>query len=116
MTLRERIKDLCKKKGISVNKLEMDLHFGKGYVSKLDKSTPNSEKLQKIADYLGVTLDYLMSGEKEEFNKWSSENALILENLRADIEMNKAILKYFKLSNEKKKHVVELINLLDREI
>lgn len=29
----------------------------------MDKSTPNSAKLQKIADYFGVTLDYLMTGK-----------------------------------------------------
>lgn len=64
MTLREVIKDLCKCNNISVNKLESDLGFAKGYISKLDKSTPNSAKLQKIADYFNVTLDFLMSGKK----------------------------------------------------
>ncbi len=66
MTLREIIKELCKKRGLSVNKLEEELGFAKGYVSKLDKSTPNSLKLQKIADYFGITLDYLMTGKEKE--------------------------------------------------
>lgn len=30
------------------------------------KSTPKQDKLQKIADYFGVTIDYLMSGRKTE--------------------------------------------------
>ena len=30
---------------------------------KLGKSTPKQDKLQKIADYFGVTLDYLVTGE-----------------------------------------------------
>lgn len=41
MNLKERIKTLCKEKGITVNKLEKTLGFGTGYVAKLDNSTPN---------------------------------------------------------------------------
>lgn len=70
MTLREIIKNECKSKGISVNKLESELGFAKGYISKLDKSTPNSAKLQQIAEYFHVSLDYLMTGgEKQETAK-----------------------------------------------
>ena len=35
---------------------------------KSGRSTPKNEKLQKIADYFGVTVDYLMTGKKEEPN------------------------------------------------
>jgi transcriptional regulator with XRE-family HTH domain len=65
MTIRERIKQECAKKQISLNKLESDCSLAKGYVSKLDKSVPNATKLQKIADYLGVSLDFLMNGNKD---------------------------------------------------
>lgn len=64
MTLRERIKDLCLKNKISLNKLEETLGFGKGYLSKLDTSTPNTTKIKKIADYFDVTVDYLMTGSE----------------------------------------------------
>lgn len=59
MALKERIKDLCVKNNISMNKLEEDLDFGKGYISKLGSSKPNVKKLQQIANYLHVSLDYL---------------------------------------------------------
>ncbi len=64
MTLRDIIKEQCKQKGISVNKLESDLGFAKGYISKLDKSIPNSAKLQSISRYFNVSLDYLMTGNE----------------------------------------------------
>lgn len=70
MTLKDRIKALCKANGISMNQLETDLHFGKGYISKLDKSTPNTIKIQKIADYFEVSVDYLMTGEENEGDKY----------------------------------------------
>lgn len=83
MNLKERIKSLCKNRGISMNKLEEELGFAKGYVSKLDKSNPNSSKLQKIADYFNVSLDYLISGEEKEnetyyLNEEARENAQFL--------------------------------------
>lgn len=63
MDLKERIKSLCKDNGISMNKLEDVLGFGKGYISKLNSSTPNTAKIKKIADYFGVSITYLLDGE-----------------------------------------------------
>lgn len=69
--MKERIKELCKMNGISMNKLENELHFGKGYISKLGESTPNVSKIKKIADYFNVSVDYLMTGiEKDGGEKY----------------------------------------------
>lgn len=76
MTLKERIVTLCKQNNIPVSKLEKELGFAGGYISKLDKSTPNSAKLQKIAGFFGVTLDYLMTGKDSVSN--SSEKSVEL--------------------------------------
>jgi len=87
MNLKERIQELCKHNNISMNKVETDLEFGKGYISKLGKSTPNAIKIQKIADYFNVSVDYLMIGQDEEekpkyyINKETAEMAQqIFEN------------------------------------
>lgn len=63
MDLKERIQELCKQAGISMNQLEQELNFGKGYISKLGKSVPNVNKIQLIANRFNVTVDYLMTGE-----------------------------------------------------
>lgn len=63
--MKERIKELCRLKGISMNKLEDCLGFAKGYISKLDKSTPNASKVKLIADYFKVSVEYLMTGEEK---------------------------------------------------
>jgi repressor LexA len=55
----EKIKELCKEKHISVNALEQTLGFAKGSLCKIDKNKPSSSRLQKIADYFEVQLDYL---------------------------------------------------------
>ena len=75
MELKERIKQLCNLQHISMNKLEDTLGFGKGYISKLNNSNPNISKIQKIADYFGVTVDYLLGNEIIDPDKWDAEAA-----------------------------------------
>lgn len=58
----KRIKKLCKENGISVNKLEQELSISKGSLCRIDVNKPSAEKLQKIADYFGVTVEYLRIG------------------------------------------------------
>lgn len=96
MTLKERIKELCKANKISVNKLETDLGFGTGYVSKLDKSTPNMSKLSQIADYFNVSTDMLLEREN-------------IPQPRTAIEHIQLISLYEKLSEEQKQAIVTIM-------
>lgn len=61
----DRILELLSKKGISKNKLLQDLNLGKNtFVNWESRGTsPNGETLSKIADYFGVTTDYLLGRE-----------------------------------------------------
>lgn len=63
MTLKERIKKLANSEGLSIPKLEEELGFGGGTISRWDKSAPAADKLSKIADRFGVTVDYLLGRE-----------------------------------------------------
>ncbi len=64
MTLRDRIRELANSKGLSLPNLESELGFGNGTIVKWDKSSPNTDKLQKVADYFNVSVDYLLGREK----------------------------------------------------
>ena len=64
-------------------------------------STPKQDKLMKIADCLGVSVDYLLTGEAD---LWVA--------IRHDKELLNALEKYMELSDRKKKHVIETINVL----
>lgn len=66
MSIYERIESLRKSKKISQGKLEKELGFSNGSVSKWKNSTPTPERLQKLAEYFGVTVDYLMGKEEED--------------------------------------------------
>jgi len=66
MTLVNKIQDLCRLKGTNQSTLERELGFGKGTISKWDKSSPSADKLQSVADYFHVSIDFLMSRENED--------------------------------------------------
>ena len=114
MDMKQRIKDLCKKHEISMNALEKKLGLGIGYISKLGKTVPSTKKIQLIADYFHVSVDYLMTGEEPKID-YSDEMALILGNVRKDAELVSALKKYFSLSEEKKKHIISTINMISED-
>lgn len=60
MSLLENIQYLCEEHKTSVPKLENALGFGKGAIYKWEKSSPTTDKLQKVANYFKVSLDFLM--------------------------------------------------------
>lgn len=63
MGLYEQIRDMAKNKGYSINKLEQELGFARSSINKFNKNKPSIDKLQQIADFLGVTVDCLTTGE-----------------------------------------------------
>ena len=56
----ERIKELAKKRGLSLNKVEEKLGYSKNTLYSLKRQKVSSDRLQEIADYFGVSTDYLL--------------------------------------------------------
>ena len=54
-----KIKMLCGEKGISVRTLEIKLEFSSGSICKWNENIPSFDKVEKAAEYLGVSLDKL---------------------------------------------------------
>lgn len=55
----EKIQTLCKQRGISIRRLETDLQFSNGYISKMKNSKPNADAIAKIAWYFQVPAESL---------------------------------------------------------
>ena len=62
----DRIRELCQKNGMSITKLEAALGYGNGSISKAGTKAMRSDRLKAIADYFGVSMDYLLTGQEPE--------------------------------------------------
>lgn len=64
----EIFEQLLQKRGITAYRISKDTGIAQSVLSawKTGKSTPKLDKLKTIADYLGVSIEYLMGEKKEE--------------------------------------------------
>lgn len=111
MTILERIKLLCKQAGISLTALEEKLEFSNGSISK-PKDIPSS-RITKIAEYFGVSTDWILTGKEND--SFSDEATNLALKIVLDAELSNKIEKLLSLSDKKKNHVFELIDLLSEE-
>jgi len=56
----DRIKELAKKQGLSINLLEEKLGYSRNTIYNLKNSKPSTERISEIADYFHVSTDYLL--------------------------------------------------------
>ena len=56
----DRIKELAKKQGFSINSLEEKLGYSRNTIYNLKNSKPSTERISEIADYFNVSTDYLL--------------------------------------------------------
>lgn len=82
MTTFDRVKLLAEKQKISIVELEEKLGFGRNSLYSWKKKTPSGANLLKVADYFGVSTDYLLGRESPEKEvKPETDLAKSLENI-----------------------------------
>ncbi len=95
MTTLESIKKICReKKNISITTLEQELGYSNGSLSKA-KDIPSS-RICEIANYLGVSMEYLMTGQKPEIPGFEPEHLELIEL-------------YSKLNKEQKAAIINML-------
>jgi transcriptional regulator with XRE-family HTH domain len=108
----ERIENLRKSAGLSQGKLEKELGFSNGSISKWKNSTPTPDRLQKLADYFHVSLEYLMTGEEKEGGETYYLNEETRE-IAQEIFVNKELRMLFDVSrNASPEHLIAYYNLI----
>jgi len=75
MTLLSRTKEIAKKRGLSMESLANKVGISKSGIYQWDKHEPKPSTIQKVADVLHVSTDYLL-GRTDEMNPAQSNNEL----------------------------------------
>lgn len=113
MKIIDRIRLLCEYRGISLYKLEKDLEFGNGSLAK--SKTIKNERLEAIADYFGVTIDYLMNGENAKDRYCLNDEAIkMTEMILANPEMKKLFDIAKDMSKESLEIAAEILMILKK--
>lgn len=94
----DKIKELCEQKGVTVTQCERDCGFSKGSISKIEKSKPSSKRLQILADYFGVSMEFMMTGENSDGYYYDKESAEIAQ----EIYQNKDLHMLFNMTRDAK--------------
>lgn len=77
---------------------------------KRGKTKPKTENIRKLADFLGVSVDYLTTGKEPEYSIEMAKIDVELSNMSD--RLKEYALKLANLSIEKQNHVMELIDFL----
>lgn len=125
MSIVDKIKDLCQSQGTNMTSLERDLNIGKGVIRNWDKRSPNSDNLQKVANYFHVTTDYLLGREEKslELNARNKRDiAKTLEEIMDNIDQGNALAYGGEIKEEDRElykmalqHALEIAKLKSKE-
>ena len=108
----ERIKSICKDRKIAISTLEKECGFSNGYVGQLKKGSMPDDRLRKVAEFLKVTTDFLMTGKEPEFSIEMAETDVALSNMEKRVKSY--ALKLAALTKEKQEQIMNLIDLLEK--
>ena len=115
MTLNERIVNLCEKRGISQSKLEKDLGIAKGSVTKWKTQEPRHSTIEKVANYFGVSVEYIMTGEENTGYYLNEETAKFAQEMFEDEDMRSLFDMKRKMPPERFKAHMEFMKNLYRQ-
>lgn len=113
----EIVKKLCQERGISIARLERECNFSNGYINKLKNGVFKTDKLQTIADYFEVPVDYFLevpnSGHHVEY--YIDEQTAQLAQQYFDDPMTRALFDARQgASPEDVQMAIDLLNRLKR--
>lgn len=108
MSIKEKVKELCKVRSISLNKLEQEIGVASGYLSKLDN--PGIKTIKLIADYFDVSVDYLIAEKEVEFITETAKKDVLLTGMSNKIK--EYALKLAEMPKEQQEQIMSLIDML----
>ena len=94
--LLDRVKMLAKNRGITIAELERKLDFSQGSISRWIKQSPSSERVQKVADYFDVSVDYLL-GRSENMN--NTDMIISIEYTQKTWNETQSLLMFIRMNN-----------------
>lgn len=91
MSLVKNIQNLCNSKNTTLIGLEREIGLGRGTIRNWDNHAPSIDKLQKVANFFNVSVDFLL-GNENLTKKDERDIAIRLEQLEADLANQQTLM------------------------
>ena len=103
----DRVKELAKKRGWSLQKVATEAGIGINSIYRWSSKTPSTNSLQAVADVLGVSVDYLL-GNTDEMHSNKKDDK------KVDLEQDTTILALdgMELSDDYKQFIIDQVRSL----
>lgn len=111
----EKFEKLCNSRDITPYRVMKDLNFSRGFFSdwKAGRSTPKTDKLQKIADYFGVNVAYFYDeNENNQANYLDEETKQIAQAIFERPKLKEIFNLFIGLSDEEAVTVIPILQAL----
>lgn len=76
MSIVNRLQAIAKERGTTFKQLEREIGLGNGTIRRWEEQSPRLDKLTKVADFLHISLDYLVYGKSTLESGENSESEL----------------------------------------
>lgn len=95
MTITEIIKELCDEKDTTFAAVERACDLSNGSIRRWEENTPSADKLKKVADHFGVSVDYLLGSTKQRSilsDKDEKDIAKEIEKLKEKLKLSEGLM------------------------
>lgn len=87
-TIVDRIKQLAMDHAMTINELERKIDVGQGTISRWNQRTPGIDKVEKVAKYFYVSVDYLLGLESYQDMKYKQAHKDFEDDFKSYYRMN----------------------------
>ena len=111
MTLFERTKEIASKRGMSLQEVAKKANLGVNSIYRWKERNPTTSNITKVADVLGVSVDYLL-GNTDDMHEKASNNDGPIDLDKALSEEGMAMFDGQPLSDEYKKALLAMLKTM----
>ncbi len=110
----DNFEKLCIRDGVNPSKVSKATGISTATFTswKQGKYTPKQDKLQLVADYFNVSVDYLINGTETRFTIEMAQKDVELSNMSERIKDYALILS--QMPSDQQEHIISLIDMLNK--
>ena len=112
MTIIERIKEISQKRGWNLQKTATEAGIGINTIYKWKSQTPKTDAISKVADVLGVSVDYLL-GNTDDMHSNKKDDDDLVDLDKALSEEGIAMFNGQQLSDGYKKALLAMLKTME---